>query len=64
MKQTLDCPYCEGVAELTAGAELITVKGVTDSVLAFFYKCSSCGTEFTTTESDEETLSQLNKEGT
>jgi len=56
----LPCPYCdEGKAYLDFEDRNIDYKDKTYAITAWFYQCSQCKKEFTTTESDTKSLSQI-----
>ncbi len=61
MLATVVCPvHVEEIhAPLTTEQTEMPYQGRLYKVTAFFYKCPLCGTEFTTNESDTETLKQI-----
>lgn len=63
MKLTLPCGLCDGNATLKSDIQTFNYKGETfNNIEQFFYKCNSCGEEFTTNEVDDLTLKQVYKE--
>ena len=58
MKQKIECPYCDGIAELQKEAKETQYRKETFKIVAHFYKCEKCVEEFTTTESDTISLMQ------
>src|SRR3569833_2128964 len=62
MKTRVDCPYCDGTAELQKQPGEITYRKEIFKVVEHFYKCEKCGEEFTTTETDTITLTQAHNQ--
>jgi putative zinc finger/helix-turn-helix YgiT family protein len=58
MKQKIECPYCDGIAELQKEAKETQYRKETFKIVAHFYKCEKCVEEFTATESDTISLMQ------
>jgi putative zinc finger/helix-turn-helix YgiT family protein len=58
MKQKIECPFCDGIAELRKEARELQYRKETFKIVAHFYKCEKCVEEFTTTESDTISLMQ------
>lgn len=58
MKQKIECPYCDGIAELQKEAKETQYRKETFKIVAHFYKCEKCVEEFTTTASDTISLMQ------
>lgn len=54
--QIYDCPLCEGKARLKSIPAVLVIQAKPVEVKAWYYKCDRCGEEFTTTQSDEQTL--------
>lgn len=62
MKPSTLCPHCEnGNAILTTEKVVFDFAGLEIEVNQHYYKCDTCMTEFTTTDTDEATLNQVNK---
>ena len=59
MKQRIECPYCDGMANLHREAKEITYRKDVFKIIAHFYKCGKCKEEFTTTEADTISLTQV-----
>jgi len=59
MKAKIDCPYCNGSAILKDEIREIKYKESTLSVKVYFYQCELCREEFTTTETDTQTMKQF-----
>jgi hypothetical protein len=59
MKLKLDCPFCEGFAELKNELRTVTYRKEEFNNYSFFYKCSNCGKDFTTTEIDDVNVNQI-----
>ena len=54
------CPFCDkGIAHHAVGMKTYNYKGNDITITEHFYKCELCHEEFTTTESDELTLTEL-----
>lgn len=62
MKKKIECPYCEGMANLQRDAKEITYRKDVYKIIAHFYKCEKCGEEFTTTEADAISLTQAHNQ--
>ena len=62
MKQLLECPYCDGLAELKKENRELNFRKETFKVVAHFYKCNKCLEEFTTTETDTITILQAHNQ--
>ena len=62
MKKLIDCPYCEGQAELFIELKELNYRKEAFNVIAHFYKCAKCQEEFTTTETDTITLLQAHNQ--
>ncbi len=59
MKKLIECAICDGTASLTFEKRERSFRKQEFTVFESFYKCSSCGEEFTTTESDEVSINQF-----
>lgn len=59
MKDKMECPHCDGIANLQQEATEITYRKKIVTINAYFYKCEKCAVEFTTTEADTGSLAQL-----
>lgn len=59
MISKIDCPYCDGVAHLKSEIREISYKKGSFPVEAHYYQCEKCHEEFTTTETDTQTMAQL-----
>jgi rRNA maturation endonuclease Nob1 len=59
MKSIEICPICGKPALLTIEYGPLEYKGVIYDIAKHFYRCEGCKEEFTTTEADELTLSQI-----
>ena len=62
MKNLIECPYCEGQAELLKELKELNYRKEIFKVMAHFYKCAKCQEEFTTTETDTITLLQAHNQ--
>lgn len=62
MKQIIECPYCDGMANLQKKARELTYRKDEFKIIAHFYKCEKCKEEFTTTEADTITLVQAHNQ--
>jgi YgiT-type zinc finger domain-containing protein len=62
MRQKLECPYCDGMANLQKEARELTYRKGPFQIIAHFYKCEKCGEEFTTTETDAISLVQAHNQ--
>jgi len=63
MKKKLDCPNCEDKAILETEPLKLKYKNKIHHILLYVYKCRTCKTRFTTTESDTKTINQVKKNG-
>ncbi len=59
MKKVIDCPMCEGKAELNFEIKTRTFRKEKFILYEAFYKCDSCNEDFTNTEIDEYNVSQV-----
>jgi putative zinc finger/helix-turn-helix YgiT family protein len=62
MKMKIECPYCDGIANLHKEAREITYRKDVFKIVAHFYKCEKCQEEFTTTEADTISLTQAHNQ--
>jgi uncharacterized phage-associated protein len=62
MKKTIDCPYCDGSANLHKEAKELTYRKEVYGIVAHFYRCEKCEEEFTTTEADNISLMQAHNQ--
>ena len=62
MKKKIECPYCDGFANLHKEAKELTYRKDVFKVIAHFYKCEKCDEEFTTTEADNISLTQAHNQ--
>jgi putative zinc finger/helix-turn-helix YgiT family protein len=62
MKEKIECPYCDGVANLRKEVKGITYRKEVFKIVAHFYRCEKCGEEFTTTEADTISLIQVHNQ--
>ncbi|HWB94190.1 MAG TPA: type II TA system antitoxin MqsA family protein [Puia sp.] len=62
MEQKIECPFCEGIADLHKEPKEITYRKDVFKILAHFYKCNKCQEEFTTTEADTISLTQVHNQ--
>jgi putative zinc finger/helix-turn-helix YgiT family protein len=62
MNARIECPYCDGTAVLQKQQRDLTYRKEVFKVIEHFYKCESCGEEFTTTETDTITLAQAHNQ--
>ena len=62
MKKVIECPYCDGHAELKKEDKELNFRKEVFKVLAHFHKCQKCLEEFTTTESDTLTILQAHNQ--
>ncbi len=58
MKQKIECPYCDGFANLHKEGKDISYRKDVFKIIAHFYACEKCAEEFTTTEADNISLIQ------
>lgn len=59
MNLKIDCPYCDGFAELKNELHTVTYRKEEFSNFSFFYRCSNCGKDFSTTEIDDVNVNQV-----
>ena len=59
MEKILECPYCPGQATLEKEKKELNFRKEAFNVTSHFYKCNSCKKEFTTTDTDELTITQV-----
>lgn len=62
MKKKIECPYCDGTANLHREAKEITYRKEVFKIISHFYRCEKCGEEFTTTEADTISLTQVHNQ--
>ena len=62
MKQKIECPYCDGHANLQKEARELTYRKDVFKIVAHYYKCEKCSEEFTTTETDTISLKQAHNQ--
>ncbi|MFN3300060.1 MAG: type II toxin-antitoxin system antitoxin SocA domain-containing protein [Sediminibacterium sp.] len=62
MKQRIECPYCDGSANLHKEAREIIYRKESFKIVAHFFKCEKCIEEFTTTEADAISLMQAHNQ--
>jgi uncharacterized phage-associated protein len=62
MIQRIECPYCDGMANMQREARDLTYRKEPFRIIAHFYKCENCGEEFTTTEADTISLVQAHNQ--
>jgi len=62
MKKIMECPFCEGKATLQRQKRVLTYRKEQFKIVAHFYTCNSCKEEFTSTETDEISLSQAHNQ--
>ena len=62
MKKKIECPYCDGFANLKQEADELTYRKEVFKIIAHFYKCEKCKEEFTTTETDDISLTQVHNQ--
>ncbi len=58
MKNKLECPFCEGYANLEREPKILTYRNEPFKIMQHFYRCEKCKEEFTTDEVDEFSLRQ------
>lgn len=58
METNKECPFCDKNAVLKSNVVEKEFKKEPFKITEFFYKCESCGEEFTTKDSDEVTINQ------
>ncbi|NLT51956.1 MAG: DUF4065 domain-containing protein [Ignavibacteria bacterium] len=59
MKKLIECPVCDGQAVLTFEKAKRIFRKEEYELYESFYKCNKCGEEFTTTDIDEVSISQV-----
>jgi putative zinc finger/helix-turn-helix YgiT family protein len=59
MEKNLECPYCPGQASLKKEKKDLNFRKEAFTVTSFFYQCDSCKKEFTTTDTDQVTITQV-----
>lgn len=62
MKQKIECPYCNGHANLQKEARELIYRKDVFKIVAHYYKCEKCSEEFTTTETDTISLKQAHNQ--
>ena len=62
MKQVIECPYCDGQAEMKKENKELNFRKESYKVVAHFYKCNQCAEEFTTTDTDTLTILQAHNQ--
>ncbi len=62
MKKRIECPYCEGYANLQKEPRELKYRKEVFKIVAHYYKCEKCEEEFTTTESDTISLMQAHNQ--
>jgi transcriptional regulator with XRE-family HTH domain len=62
MKKKIECPYCDGIANLYKEAKEITYRKDVFKIVAHFYKCEKDQQEFTTTAGDTISLTQVHNQ--
>jgi putative zinc finger/helix-turn-helix YgiT family protein len=62
MKQRIECPFCDDVANLHKEHKELSYRKDTFKIIAHFYKCEKCSEEFTTTEADTISLAQVHNQ--
>ncbi|TKK65431.1 DUF4065 domain-containing protein [Ilyomonas limi] len=62
MKKVIECPYCDGNAEIRKENKELSYRKETFKVVAHYYKCNKCLEEFTTTETDTITILQAHNQ--
>jgi uncharacterized phage-associated protein/transcriptional regulator with XRE-family HTH domain len=62
MKIKIDCPYCEGFANLCKEVKELKYRKDVFRIVGHFYKCEKCVEEFTTTETDTISLTQVHNQ--
>ncbi len=58
MKNKIECPYCNGYANLEREPKILTYRNEPYKIMQHFYRCEKCKEEFTTDEVDEFSLRQ------
>lgn len=61
LDDSIVCPVCSSleISALQQEEMPVVYNGKSYTIQQYFYKCPKCGDEYTTTETDEETLSQI-----
>jgi putative zinc finger/helix-turn-helix YgiT family protein len=59
MKDKIECPFCDGTAELLFKKEKRTFRKEEFEIFSHFYKCGKCREEFTTTQTDDLNTKQV-----
>lgn len=59
MQKEIECPMCDGNAELIYKIESKTFRKEKFEIYAHFYKCKRCSEEFSTTETDDLNINQV-----
>ena len=62
MKKKIECPYCDGSANLHKEAKELTYRKDVFKIIAHFYKCEKCDEEFTISETDDLGLLQAHNQ--
>jgi putative zinc finger/helix-turn-helix YgiT family protein len=62
MKQILDCPFCDGIANLVHENNEFVYRKEPFKVVEHFYLCDKCHEQFTTTETDTCTVLQAHNQ--
>ncbi len=62
MKKKIECPYCDGMADLKKELQELSYRKESFKIVAHFYKCEKCEEEFTTTEADTISLNQAHNQ--
>lgn len=62
MKERIECPYCDGIATLQKEVKEVAYRKDIFKIVAHFYKCEKCKEEFTTTEADTISLTQVHNQ--
>ena len=58
MKNKIECPFCDGYANLEREPKILTYRNEPYKIMQHFYRCEKCKEEFTTDEVDEFSLRQ------
>jgi transcriptional regulator NrdR family protein len=62
MEKIIECPFCDGHADLRVQEKEFLFKKEYFKVHEHYYKCGLCEEEFTTNEVDENTILQINNQ--
>lgn len=62
MKKIIECPYCDGMARLEKIDKVLAYKKEDFNIVEHFYKCQKCSEEFTTTETDTNSILQAHNQ--